>query len=295
MPAIVVALAWAVPASGLQLTPRPFNASLSPPIYAGEAGWCLSVRSGDGGSWSCPVLATEGRPIFDEEWGGSGPPSEVEAFALTTAEVPEVSLLGGPPVPTVAEPSLPYGFRGVAMNGPGTLRDLLAGGPRLFRALGSDGAPLTTLGTPRVPAAYTLATASSGSGVVPVSAPCALSSLHVPGFAFRGVEYVPRLRPLMNLIGRPFLACATAFYRRGSFGVFAAIVLDADRPGRPPAGLTEAKPVAGHPGVVREPGALRIVGRRIPGGWLLVEGGNSQAERLALLGSVRGSVRARAG
>ena len=147
------------------------------------------------------------------------------------------------------------------------------------------------LGHPVIPQAYELPVAASASGEVPTSAACSISHAHVPHFGFRGIEYVRRLQTLTGLLGRPYLACATAFYLRGHWPLRAAVVLDAASPGAAPAALPGARAVRGRTGVVQEPGNLRIVGRRVHGGWLLVEGGESLAERLTLLRALGGHVR----
>lgn len=57
-----------------------------------------------------------GRPIVEEDWGGSSPPPVTDGEALTLSNVRAVSIGGGPPIPTYTRPGLPFG------NSPSTLR-----------------------------------------------------------------------------------------------------------------------------------------------------------------------------
>ena len=121
---------------------------------------------------------------------------------------------------------------------------------------------------------------------------------------FRGLtaasgSVVSDLRPVVGLIGRPFITCvATRYTYRYSptdeSSLQAFMVLDAGDPGIAPAPLPGMTPVAGHPGVEQSRlEGLALVARRVPGAWLLVESGRELGQRLALLADLRGSVHLR--
>ena len=214
-------------------------------------------------------------------------PTAVCGLVITSASVAAVSVNGGPAIPTVPAVAAPYGFRsilyevqGVALSEltvarkvktPARLRTVLS-------ALSSSGTPITStpplnLVTPFVPVLETrewVAPAPPAQGV------CQMTARPFRGLTASSGSVVSDLRPVVGLIGRPFITCvATRYtYRYSSTdesSLQAYMVLDAGDPGIAPAPLPGMTPVAGHPGVEQSRlEGLALVARRVPGAWLLL-------------------------
>ena len=107
------------------------------------------------------------------------------------------------------------------------------------------------------------------------------------------------------VIGPAFLSCAFSSYRWDNASFDVAVLVNAQSPGRPPAPLWNASPVAGNPGTVvikavvdtertrgqrtatRNVLAPVSVAHRIGEAWIVVDGGSSEAQQLRLLNSIR--------
>jgi hypothetical protein len=67
-------------------------------------------------------------------------------------------------------------------------------------------------------------------------------------------------------------------------------VLNAAHPGARPEQLHDFKPMPGHPGAFEAAGWTGLVARRIPGAWIVVEGGSGLQQRLTVLEHLRASI-----
>jgi hypothetical protein len=110
---------------------------------------------------------------------------------------------------------------------------------------------------------------------------------HVAEHTRRGVaagRVVPTIVPLAHVAGRGLLSCADSEYSFAGSALDAAILLDAAEPGVTPVALPNATSVPRHPGLYSAPGwEGQILGRRIAGAWLVVEGGASAVGRERVL------------
>ncbi len=255
--------------------PHEFHAShehyevyLVAPLKAGEVGWCWVFNTSTGHGKGCPLILARGRPILD---------SGLSGLVLTTGEVAAVTVNGSAPIPTRAEPGLPYGLRTVlleldpinAINEP----PLMA--PQLVPVNASgQSIPQPFTGEPKLdflPSVFWQRPARPAQGA------CEIRARGVPGLTASWGKTVPSVRSFTGSIGQPFLTCASStYYLRNSF-FRAAVVLDATNPGARPASLPLMKPVPGVIGYFQAPGEFgrrTTVGRRIDGAWLLVESGS---------------------
>ena len=153
-------------------------------------------------------------------------------------------------------------------------------------------------------------------GTPPAAGRCALRAASTATSVQWGeVSTVIRADP--NVTGTAFLSCLNVWFRHAGASIEAGVLLDAQHPGRPPAPLWSAAALDAHPGIVRIPpvygrpptakrvGELRrahpnwpsrefmrsqitpeTLARREGDAWVLVQGGNSRAERLAFLSSL---------
>jgi hypothetical protein len=253
-------------------------------------GWCVTDTTGNGGGFSCTIAPTGSDPIIHESWSGFEPPPVTHGLAVTTGEVTAVSVGGGPPIPTRLEPGLPYGLRAVLVEINGKLGSLLGEALR-FTALDPTGRRLPRPARARRDPERGLPVRAWQRPARPTSGACQLTTDHVPGLTAQWGASVQRLKSSSGIIGRPYLSCVDTEYYLENWPLDAAVVLDATRPGTPPAPLLRMRPVHGRPGVVQAPGAQKdIVGRRIPGAWLLVEGGSGLRQRLTVLEHLHATV-----
>jgi hypothetical protein len=89
-----------------------------------------------------------------------------------------------------------------------------------------------------------------------------------------------------DAVGALLVSCVDTEYYLHGWGLEAAVLLDARRPGRVLATLRGAQPVAGHPGTVNAPDG-GLTARRIGNAWLVVQGGSGLAQRLQALSALR--------
>jgi len=266
-----------------------YEVVLTPPVEGGWVGWCVAYADATGSGGGCPVLATPGRPVLDEDWGTSSPPPVTHGLVLTTGEVAAVSVDGGMPIPTRAEAGLPYGLRAVLVeissDGVPLRGHLLHVVP-----LDANGQPIPQPEPPPTPIGYELESVFWQRPARPKQGVCQLSTTHLPGLTAQWGHAVPHLRSFTGILGRAFISCVDTEYYMHNWPLDASIDLDATHPGVAPAPLPDFKPVSGHPGVVQAPGWLKLVGRRIRGAWLLVEGGSGPEQRLTVLEHLRATI-----
>jgi len=101
---------------------------------------------------------------------------------------------------------------------------------------------------------------------------------------------VDRIVPRSGIDGQAFLSCLDTSYESDRALVRAAVLLDARDPGRTLTPIPGAKPVVGHPGIVNVPlGMLpgAITARKERDAWLVIQGGQSESQRLEVLRALR--------
>jgi hypothetical protein len=257
---------------------------LVPQVSAGLAGWCMAVVYEN--SNSCGDNRGLGS-ILAESWSsGQG---VTRGAALVTKEVEEVSVDGSRPVPTREASAVAgaLGLRSVIVEITGK-NDSKDNSEYLhFTPLNASGSVI------RRPTALGV---SLGVNVPvvrwqqPHHAPLGVCDLETSwsGVSTRWGEVVIGVkRSYRNLMGRPFLSCASNEYFHEELPLKAGILLDALHPGAEPAALPAMKTVAGHLGIFEAQGAAgegQLLGRRVAHGWLVVEEvGSTLDQRINLL------------
>jgi hypothetical protein len=266
-----------------------YKVELVPPVQAGWVGWCIRMTAATQSEGGCPVTPIQGHPIFDEEWSGSAPPPVLQALVITSDQVAAVSLGGGPSVATRTEPTLPDGFRVALVEFSGKLS---ARAGMRFTPLDANGQPIPQ-SEPRFNAAgYQLITQSWRR---PEHAPrgvCQITSDGLPGLTAQSGNVVPHLQAFKDLVGRPFMSCASTDYSLHNRSLEAGVILDATHPGSIPAPLPNMKPVPGHTGVFQAQGPnSEMVAQRIHRAWLLLEGGTGLQQRVTVLKHLHAKIR----
>jgi hypothetical protein len=271
------------PAEGWQMR-------LVPALRAGMVGWCAVLRGSAQSSARCPVSPLEGPRILYEAWEGG--PSGTRGYALTAGDVSAVTV-DGANVGVATQPidglTVSLGAAVVAIPAPypGTWPDEIDG-----VVGGFSESPHGGWGAPPLSPSLTLVTTSWQSPQAPPPAPCQISAGGLKGLRRRAGRVVPTVTPLARVAGRGFLSCADSEYSYAGPALDAAILLDAAEPGVAPVGLPNATPVHGHPGLYSAAGWKgEILGRRILGAWLLVEGGAGVSQRERVIAHLHARVR----
>ena len=259
------------------------------PVEGGLVGWCIIYSTPNRSGAKCPVVPTAARPIVAESWGTGSHPAVTETIALTTSAVTAVSAYGvQSPVPTRTGAGLPYGLRAAFVEVQGQQS---AAERRPLTPLGSGGHPIAGLPASSTPAGYRLESRAWRRPALAPRGPCEISATPLAGLTAESGRVVLRLQSFKGIIGRPFLSCADVEYQLDSSPLDAGVVLDATHPGSAPAALPQMTPLPGHQGVFQSLGwSGRLLGRRIGGAWLVVEGGSSAGQRLTLLEHLRATV-----
>jgi hypothetical protein len=269
------------------------------------------VEAAYGGGGSCGAPPTSTGPVFaetcevDESVSYTGAPrvgrrsSVTIVYALVRAEVAAVSVAGGSPVATHTNPTLPEGLRAVAVELHTRLgrfqrrRELRC--PHLT-PLDAELRPIPQRGEPSAPLERRLPAKlwwrpERGSALLcarrrdtprsacriprhPQSGACRLTmSRPIAGLSARAGSVAGKIRPIRGLLSGAFLSCINAEYRSREGVLFdAAVLLDAAKPGVPPAALPAMKRLAGHEDVFDAPGwSGKIFARRLADAWLVVE------------------------
>jgi hypothetical protein len=124
----------------------------------------------------------------------------------------------------------------------------------------------------------------------PLAGPCEIAQHGLPALEPQWGHVLTRIAPVAEAEGELFLSCVdTEFFLHG-WPLQSAILLDAHQPGATLGALPGAVAVPGHPGVVevplgRFPGD--IAAKRVGNAWLVVQGGQSSAQRLRVLAALR--------
>jgi hypothetical protein len=263
---------------------------LLPALSAGEAGWCLLTLRVAAEGGGCPATGA-GSPIVAETWHSG---AETVGLDLTSGEVAAVSFDGGAPLPTRAERVLPDHLRAVAWAMPGETPES-AGFPP------PDPTPLDKQGHALQQTSYGVSRSIGGRGLLfevpnnkigdaadPPPGPCVIKATHLSRLVVQGAYAISTVKAYSGLIGEAFLACIHTKYALAGWPMGASVLIDAARPGLAPPRLPLMKAVPGRADVFEEPGQLGSqVARRVQGGWLVVWGGKTQAQRLTLLAHLR--------
>ena len=253
----------------------PYELAVSPSLQAGNDGLCVAGQghgTSCGGSYPGP-----GRPVSGAE--GVSPELKVQAagevdFTLTGPGVAAVRVRDLGTFKTLALPGLPPGDRAaVFYRPPGSLGTLLPPGmsPKTLGRVwvGVPHGGSARLALPRVltqtlldRAGHTIAVHSADASFqlpssywqAPARAPadgrCALSS-RLSGVRDQWGLVATRIAADRTVPGSAFLSCLQAWYTQGSNAFQAAVLLNAQAPGREPAPLWGATRVPGYPGVVQ--------------------------------------------
>ncbi len=120
----------------------------------------------------------------------------------------------------------------------------------------------------------------------PLPGACELEQTRLPTLTAEWGRTVKRITPRANIEGQAFASCINTWYGLDGWPLQAAVLLDAHEPGRTLTSIPGAQPVPGHPGTVNVPLSLlpgAITARREGNGWLVVQGGHDETQRLDVL------------
>jgi hypothetical protein len=253
----------------------PYEFAVSPSLQAGNVGLCIAAQghgTSCGGSYTGPGRPLSGAEGFSPEFR-VGVRGEVD-FTLTGPGVAAVHVRDLGTFKTLPLPGLPPGDRAaVFYRPPDSLGTVLPPGmnPKTLSQVWV-GAPLGGSAQLAVPRALTQTLLDGAGRTLPVhsanaafqlpssywQAParapadgrCALSS-GLSGVRDQWGLVATRIAPDRAVSGSAFLSCLQTWYARGSTAFQAAVLLNAQAPGRAPAPLWGATPVPGYPGVVQ--------------------------------------------
>jgi hypothetical protein len=266
------------PASGF------WEVQLLPPLNFAEAGWCMGDGREGGGGFSCDAPMTEAAPILIEDWSRSSPPPVTRGYALTLPRVRAVSINGEAPIPTRTQPGLPDGLRAVAVERPGELFSSRLVGLPYVVALDEHGNPLRELRQPPLrrqdrDVRFWRATQNRRRGV------CGINVQGVPGLVEHHGSVLSRLTPTTGIVDRGLLVCASTYYEKGTWPLTVSVLLDAPKPGVvAPVPIPGMKPLRGRRRDLAEiVPLLKLLARRHGKAWVLIEGGATLSDRLAVL------------
>lgn len=266
---------------------------LLPVLRGGTAGWCITVAAGGG----CPVLRLMRGTVVAEQWTAEGASKRAEGFALTTNDVAAVAVDGSRTIATRHEPGLPQGLRAVVV----TVRGAWAPEVKVPSLFGRHPheqpehlpsfTPFDRAGMPLAQnyeaGAFVEREVSGRNWSRPATEPagvCELRVTHMHGLVANAGFVATHAERMEGLIGRPFFSCASTSYTLEGWPLVASVLVDAHRPGSIPAYLPAMRHIAGSLGLFDALGSNGpMVARRVPGAWLVVSGGEGEAQRRTLL------------
>jgi hypothetical protein len=263
--------------------------AFSPPMTGGSLGWCVDYRTSGDSSGACPQTTSAVSPMLEPSWGSSAPPPVTRGFVLTTSAVAAVSVNGSPAIPTRAVAAVPDGLRAVLVEFASLGGRLFGHLPRVL-ALSPAGNAIKRRGASREYPDYELDGVFWQRPSRPPRGACLLSSSRLPGLTPEWGHVVSKLRSFTDLLAPALLSCIDTEYYLDNWPLDAAVVLNASHPGARPGPLYDFKRVSGHPGVFASAGWIGQVARRIPGAWIVVEGGSGLQQRLTVLERLRASI-----
>jgi hypothetical protein len=266
-----------------------YEITIGPSLQPGSIGWCTWIRFRDApsfkgggfGGGGCDGTPAVGSPLFDPD-GERGPGLW---YVLTAPRVAAVRVANGPTVLTRSSARLPFGFRAAVFELPANTPTGRA--PRLT-ALDAAGRPIPGSfyeTPPQEPARYWQHPQREPRGR------CPLTVRPGSGASAREGMILTAIAPDPGIIGHAYLSCVGLGFRlRGSW-FKAAVLLDAKRPGAPPATLPGMRPVPGAPGFFDRASAFGgsegLAARRVGDAWLVVQGETSMSRRVQALRALR--------
>jgi hypothetical protein len=253
---------------------QPALMGVTPSLQAGNVGVCVRVV----GETSCNgPYPTAADPVYGGGEGFSpeekvGPAGEIDAlFTGPSVAAIRVAHLGT--FKAQAAPGLPPGAKQIVFyRPPGSRGSVLAPGlsPQVLRSgfkhvhydpaltetlLDASGHPIPVGKSPTftLPIGYW-----QGSQAPPAQGRCAIGS-SLAGVRTEWGEVATEIAPDPTITTPGWLTCLNAWFSAGGASYEAAVLLNAQWPGRPPAMLWGAIPLPGHPGVVEIPPVQREV------------------------------------
>jgi hypothetical protein len=116
--------------------------------------------------------------------------------------------------------------------------------------------------------------------------PCTLRAQGLAGSVAQWSHVAGAVRPYPGaLVGRAYVSCVDVEYSLDHWPLDAAILLDAAHPGARPAAIPGLNSVVGEPAYSNGKGDFKgeVTATRVPHAWLVVAGGRSMGQRIALL------------
>jgi hypothetical protein len=272
--------------------------SLAPALEAGVLGWQLIENEGAGGlTTSCCTVLTEPAQVVTAAADIRARPWST-AVVLTAPDVAAVSFEGRTPVPTKAD-GLPYGMRAVVAE---IKHDNAS--PVAFDAHGQR---ITARALEDLPERREFEGPYSGhrwtAPTAPPTGPCELTASALTGLKTVGGDVVLQVKGYPVLDSRALQSCADTYYQWEGATLVAAILLDAEHPGTSPMPLPGMTAIPGASNVFRAPagpvehggGATpgqsdTLIGKRLPGAWLVVDGGANVPQQRDLLEHLTASI-----
>jgi len=280
---------------GRPLSGVPTAIRLTPALAAGELGWADSeIYNGRVGGGGCCFLPTHEAEIIMGSKGFSSGPGWI-ATVIAAPDVAAVAVEGHRPVSTHSG-GLPGGMRYAVVR----VRHLGTSRGPFPAAFDARGQRLEAPGFETLPKRHEFegpyAPHRWTRPAQPAAGACELSTTGPAGLVAELGAVVRHLKGYRVFGSRAFQSCASTVYQLDGSRLQAAILLDAEHPGRAPAGLPGMHPVAGSPGVFRAPSAAigqelrgpavadgRMTAQRLPDGWLVVADGRDAAQQLEVL------------
>jgi hypothetical protein len=246
---------------------HPALMGVTPSLQAGNVGVCVRVLSSEGCNGPYPTAAY---PIYGGDEGFSpkekvGPAGEIDAIftgpgvaAMRVAHLGTFKAEPAAGLPTGAKQIVfyrPPGSYGTVLA-PGLSPQVLQGfeqtrrGPALTETLlNASGHPIRVGKSPvfQLPNSYW-----QGAQAPPVNGRCAISS-SLAGVRTEWGEVATKIAADPSITTTGWLTCLTTWFSTGGASYEAAVLLNAQSPGRPPARLWGAIPLPGHPGMVEIP------------------------------------------
>jgi hypothetical protein len=270
-----------------------FGIRLSPALDGGQYGWCVGVSepgfSGIAGG-GCSTTPTASVPLSMVLTSADGRTHKASIVVLTTPQVAAVLFDGDRRAATAELPGLPYGLRAARIVLPFVGRRS-AGGRLLFAAPAEPS--LTPLDRAGKPIASAPVRPGGQEPSLSARGPCALTVRGVPGLAAKWSHVASEIAPYPGvLVGRAFFSCIDTEYYLHGWPLDAAILLDAERPGRSPAAIPGLSSVPGEPRYVNGPGDFKgaLTATRRGDAWLVVAGGSGLSQRLEVLSHLEATV-----
>lgn len=261
---------------------------IAPALEGGDYGWSVIVP---GAGASCCVAPVRGNRPSAETYETRAH-TERLAF-LAGPEVRGVLIAGRERLPVRTLARLPFGLRYDAVQFPhgraGAVRPQAALATLL--ATGANGSVLAA----EAPARHSDAVRWFKRPAAAPPGPCELHARGLGGLVPEWGQVASALEPLRGrIIGRAFYSCIDIVYYLHGWPLRAAILLDAARPGAPPAAIPGMRPDARAAGVLEGPGPPGeggMLARRVGNAWLVVADGSGGAQRLRLLRALEARVR----